>query len=82
MIWFWTRGEEEMRLETRYDNEKSEFVIILHHASGHDVVERFTDIEAFHSRVVMLERHYQSQRWTQSRGPIFLPDGFPKEPLT
>ena len=31
MIWIFERGEESLRLETRYDNETTEYVLILHH---------------------------------------------------
>ena len=41
MVWFWTRGTAEMRLETSYDNETGEFVVILA-TDGGKVTERFT----------------------------------------
>jgi hypothetical protein len=27
MVWFWTRDTDELEVETRYDNETSEFVV-------------------------------------------------------
>jgi len=27
MVWFWTRGMDELEVKTRYDNETSEFVV-------------------------------------------------------
>jgi hypothetical protein len=40
MVWFWTRGTAEMRLETSHDNGTGEFVVILA-TDGGKVTERF-----------------------------------------
>lgn len=47
MVWFWMRGGESLQLETRYDNETSEFVVTVNSPDGHNRTERYKDIEAF-----------------------------------
>ena len=44
MLWFWNRNRETLRLETRYDNETSEFLVTIHAPGGESENERFTDL--------------------------------------
>jgi len=81
MIWFWMRGDEKMQVETRFDNNTSEFVIVTRHPDGHEDFERFPDLVSFRKRLHSLERKYETDKWAQSRGPEIVPDGFPKRPL-
>jgi hypothetical protein len=78
MLWFWTRGTAEMWLETRYDNETGEFVVVLS-TDGGKITERFKDIEAFRARLVALEQRLQSDNWKNSGPSVFIPDGFPND---
>ena len=82
MIWFWMRGDEQMQVETRYDNDMSEFVIATRHADGHEDFERFPDLVSFRKRLNSLEQKYETDRWAQSRGPEIVAEGFPKRRLT
>ena len=34
MLWFFDREDESLRIETRYDNERSEFVAIVTYPDG------------------------------------------------
>lgn len=43
MLWFFERDDESLKLETRYDNDTSEFVVIVRHPDGREHTERFTD---------------------------------------
>jgi hypothetical protein len=78
MVWFWTRGTAEMRLETRYDNDTGEFVVVLA-TDGGKATERFKDIEALRARLVALEQYLQDDNWKNSGPPVFIPDGFPND---
>jgi hypothetical protein len=81
MIWFWSRDTQTVRLETRYDNDTSEFVMVIEHPDGRQDHERFVDIDAFRERLVELERHLESEHWTPSGTPQFVPEGFPNQRL-
>lgn len=81
MMWFWTRENQVLTFETRYDNDTAEFVAELIWADGRRDVERFTDIEAFRQRLVALERRLEADRWTNSGPPVFSAEGFPNRRL-
>ena len=77
MIWMFERGGESLRLETRYDNATAEFVLIRHHPSGDQQVERFGNEQTFGRRLEILEKQLTDDRWTlQEGGPVVLRDGW------
>lgn len=82
MVWFWTRDNQDLKFETRYDNDTSEFVVALVWPDGRQDIERFTQIEAFRQRLVALEHRLEEDRWKNVGPPIFVPDGFPNKRLT
>ena len=75
MIWTFERGEESLRLVTRYDNDTKEFVLILHQPGGRLQVERFKDTVTFRERLEVIETQLEADRWVQ-KGPVFLHDGW------
>ena len=81
MVWFWSRGGQELHLETAFDNEKSEFVVTMVWSDGRREIERFTKLEEFRTRLVAIEQHLQSDRWKNSGPPLFVPAGFPNKRL-
>jgi hypothetical protein len=82
MVWFWTRDDEELQLETRYDNETAEFVVTVMPPEGTSVPERFKDIEAFRARLVLLEDQLEAKNWRNTGRPLLSPEGFPRQRLT
>ena len=81
MIWFWFRDKRTIRLETRYDNDTSEFVVVIEHPDGSHESERFADLDVFRERLVVLEQTFEAAHWTQSGYPLLAPEGFPKQRL-
>lgn len=81
MLWCFEREKETLRLETRYDNDTSEFVAIIHYSDGREETKRFTQMDEFRSWLVAFERELEEQHWTSQGAPIFLPDGWPNERL-
>ena len=76
MIWMFEREPDEtLRLETRYDNDTAEFVLIMHRPSGGQQVERFRDMVTFRERLEVVETQLAADRWSQ-QGPVFLHDGW------
>ena len=74
MIWLFERDDQSLRLETRYDTDTAEFLLITHRQDGQQI-ERFADVMSFRRRLEVLERELEAERWTQ-RGPTFLHDGW------
>jgi hypothetical protein len=77
MVWLWSRDKESLKLETRYDNETGEFVMVLAWSDGRRQTERFSDLAAFRARLVQMEHVLEAERWWNTGPPIILPDGWP-----
>lgn len=77
MVWFFERSTRILELETRYDNETSEYVLELRAPDRPPAIERFADAEAFRSRLIAAERSLKGKRWRRHGDPIVLPDGWP-----
>jgi hypothetical protein len=75
MVWFFERDSESLRLETRYDNDTAEFVLIMHQTNGGPQIERFRDAATFRERLEVLETQLEADHWTQ-HGPVLLHDGW------
>jgi hypothetical protein len=82
MLWFFERDDESLKIETRYDNNTSEFVVIVRYPNGQEHSERFTDGDDFRRWLEAFEQTLAAQHWTGRSGPIILPYGWPDKPLT
>lgn len=76
MIWFFARGNEAVRVETRFDNGSREYVLEIDWASRPVEVERFRDHSAFEARVANVEAGLRADAFAQVGGPQILPDGW------
>ena len=79
MVWFFERYEESLRLETRYDNETREYVVVVHYPDGREETERFANPEEYRVRLVALENHLDAERWLCNGPPAILADGWPNK---
>ena len=77
MLWFFDRGTEVLEVETRYDNDTSEYVLEVRAPAAALVTERFTSAATFQTRLVQIENGLGGQRWRRSGPPAILPDGWP-----
>lgn len=75
MVWFFERDHESLRLETRYEKDVAEYVLIMHMPDGSQQVERFTDEANFRRRLEALDQQLRDDQWNQS-GLTFLRDGW------
>jgi len=76
MIWFFARGNEAVRVETRFDNSSREYVLEVGWANRPLETERFRDHAAFEARVAKVEARLRNESWAQVGGPEILPDGW------
>jgi hypothetical protein len=77
MLWFFDRGAEVLEIETRYNNDTSEYVLEVRAPIDAPTTERFTDAVTFQSRLLEIEQGLSGQRWRRSGPPVMLPDGWP-----
>ena len=76
MVWFFSRDTNELRVETRYDNDAAEYVLIVHWPGGRHQTERFSTLAEFRDRVVELQHVIEVEGWLSSGSPQILRDGW------
>ena len=81
MLWFFDREQESLRLETRYDNDRAEFVATVTYPDGSERTERFLTRQNFSEWIGRFEPPFWEQHQAGRRGPVGLPDGWPNTRL-
>jgi hypothetical protein len=76
MVWLFTRDRDSLTLETRFQNDTREYILVIRHPDGDQRTERFDDAETFRLRLVAIETDLEADRWKQLGPPIFLRDGW------
>jgi hypothetical protein len=79
MLWFFSRENESLRVETRYDNETAEYLLVVNRPDGLPETERFRDAAVFRQRLIQVEKGLSRDRWVTSKAPVLLPHGWPKK---
>jgi len=80
MLWFFERHDESLTIDTRYDNDTSEFVAIVRYSDGREQTKRFSEADEYGLWLDMLERSLEQEHWTRhTGGPVVLPDGWPNK---
>ena len=82
MVWFFERDDEQIQVETRFDNAAREYVVIVRRAEQQDEVTRFRDADSLRTRLVELTRELEEKDWLAAGPPVILPDGWPDKPPT
>jgi len=77
MLWFFERNDEQVKLETRFDNDTREYLAIVRWPDGRERTERCSTAETFRERLLALERELETERWRRTGPMIVLPDGWP-----
>ena len=76
MVWFYSRANDALRIETRFEEATNEYVLDVTWPGRPTETERFRDVEAFRARVLVLEARLDAERWKQVGGPQILPHGW------
>ena len=76
MIWLYERGEELLRIETRFDNATSQFELIWHRPDGSKEAERFATEGAFRTRLASIEAALKTDHWNINGAPQVLSNGW------
>jgi hypothetical protein len=75
MVWFFERAQEVTRLETTFDNDTKEYILVIE-ANGTPRIERFPNQQAFQARLGNLEQQLRAQKWVQRGDVEILEDGW------
>jgi hypothetical protein len=78
MLWLYERDNESLRLETRYDNDTREYIVVVHYPDERQLTERFPSPEACREWLLSLENNLDAEHWVRRGPPMILPDGWPR----
>jgi hypothetical protein len=76
MVWFFTRGDEELQLQTERDAATGEYSLTWRNPDGSSQTERFTDSQAFRRRLEQVEARLANEAWTRQDPPMLLSDAW------
>ena len=76
MLWFFDRDNEKVEVETRFDNNTLDYVLVIRWPDGREETERYADSESFSARVIALSEELKSMNWRNTGSPIVLPEGW------
>jgi hypothetical protein len=79
MIWVLERDDPELRVETRYANDTTEYLVIC--CADDDQCERFTDAAELRSRLIQVESRLEAERWARTRTSLIVPDSLPRRSM-
>lgn len=77
MLWFYTRDETVLRVETRFDNGTRQYVLVTEWSNDSREEERFETAGAFWKRLLELDAQLDATEWDRKAGPFVLPYGWP-----
>ena len=63
MIWFFERRNEFLRIETSFEHAAGVFTLRAQLPDGTEQVETFTDEQACHARLEVLDRQLRADEW-------------------
>lgn len=65
MVWFFARGDDAVRVETRFDKSAREFILEITRPDKTVDTQRFSDRAAFQTHLQMMEAQLQAESWVQ-----------------
>jgi hypothetical protein len=75
VIWLFQRETQAIRIDTRFDGESGEYVLVPEERDGVRQNERFRDAAEYRVRLEALEQQLETEHWTRT-GPFLLRDGW------
>lgn len=76
MIWLYERGMETLRVETRFNNDSSQFELIWHRPDGTTESEQFATEGEFRQRLESIEVSLKTDQWNINGSPQVLANGW------
>jgi hypothetical protein len=75
MVWFFERDDQSVRVETRYDRQTKEYVLVVDRGNRRARTERFKTEARFEARLRQLQERFASEHWIL-HGPVLQRDGW------
>jgi hypothetical protein len=60
MLWFFERNDEVAQLETRFDNDRAEYVAVIRWPDGHEDIGRSPDVESYRTLLAAFEQQLEA----------------------
>jgi hypothetical protein len=76
MIWFYARGSDTLKIETRFNSDTSAYELIWDYPDGTRTVETFSSEALFRQRAQAVESTLTHEQWSLSGSPAIMPDGW------
>ena len=76
MIWFYERGSDTLRIETRFNPVTRFYELIWHRANGNRTIETFASEAMFRRRTDAVEVTLSGLEWQMAGAPTFVPEGW------
>ena len=76
MIWLYERGDQVLKIETRFDKDSLKYELVWHDPDGSVRRESFETEEAFRVRLENAEATLRKQEWFSSGPPRIDIDGW------
>ena len=70
MLWIFSRGSEQIRIENRYDKQTDEFLLIVEPRGEAAETMRFGDARAFRTWLSTFAKQLEAEGWTPSGSAI------------
>ena len=80
MVWFYTREQQSLRVETHFDEDTQEYVAVLVGGSGVPDTKRFSTLDAFRVYLLTLQADLAAANWQPDGQPHVLPEGWSEKP--
>jgi hypothetical protein len=65
VVWFFARGDDAVRVETRFDKSAREFILEITRSDKTVDTQRFSDRAAFQTRLNTVEAELKANAWEQ-----------------
>ena len=73
MVWFFARGDEAVRVETRFDNVAREFILEITRPDRSVDTKRFSDRAAFQTHLETIEAQLAADSFVQVSAELLPP---------
>lgn len=72
-MWFFARGDDAVRVETRFDNVTREYILEITKPDRTVDTQRFSDRAVFQTRLEKIEAQLEADSWVQVSAELLPP---------
>jgi hypothetical protein len=75
MVWIYERSNQSLHVETTFDNDTNEYLLLIRPDDGPAQTERFADASTYQARLESLERQLEADHW-EHRSVLAMREGW------